>query len=123
MSKYNPKIDLVFRKVFGSEENTDILLSLINGVIDCDPPLTEVTIKNPYNLATYVGGKTSILDIKAMDSAGDWYDIEVQIGEHGYYGKRALYYLSKMYVDQLDEGLGAEVTGLSVMEIDALKRL
>jgi len=98
----------VFRKLFGSEENTDILLSLINGVIDCHPPLTGLTIKNPYSLATYVGDKTSILDIKAIDANGDWYDIELQIGEHGYYGKRALYYLSKMYEDQLEVGMGYE---------------
>ena len=32
---YSPKIDLVFRKLFGSEENKDILLSLINGILDC----------------------------------------------------------------------------------------
>jgi len=51
-----------------------------------------------------VGGKMSILDIKAVDEHDTWYDIEVQIGEHGYYGKRALYYLSQMYVDQLIEG-------------------
>jgi len=104
MSSYNPKIDLVFRKLFGSEENADLLLSLVNGVLDCHPRLTALNIKNPYNLATYVGGKMSILDIKAVDDQGVWYDIEVQIGEHGYYGKRALYYLSQMYVDQLVEG-------------------
>jgi predicted transposase/invertase (TIGR01784 family) len=104
MSTYNPKIDLVFRKLFGSEENADLLLSLLNGVLDCHPCLTSLTIKNPYSLATYVGGKMSILDIKAVDEHGDWYDIEMQIGEHGYYGKRALYYVAKMYVDQLVEG-------------------
>jgi predicted transposase/invertase (TIGR01784 family) len=104
MSTYNPKIDLVFRKLFGSEENADLLLSLLNGVLDCHPRLTGLTIKNPYSLSTYVGGKSSILDIKAVDEHEDWYDIEMQIGELGYYGKRALYYVSKMYVDQLVEG-------------------
>ncbi len=29
----------------------------------------------------------------------------MQIGEHGFYGKRALFYLSKMYVDQLQESM------------------
>jgi len=33
MSKVNPKIDLVFKKLFGSEENKDILLSLINAIL------------------------------------------------------------------------------------------
>ena len=103
MGNYSPKIDLVFRKLFGSEENKDLLISLINGIVDSRPHLTDLTIKNPYSLATYVGGRTSILDIKAVDQDGVWYDIEMQIGEHGFYGRRALYYLSKMYVDQLEE--------------------
>jgi len=103
---YSPKIDLVFRKLFGSEDNKDLLLSLINGIIDCTPRLTDLTLKNPYNLATYLTEKTSILDVKAVDEHGTWYDIEMQIGEYGFYGKRALYYLSKMYVDQLKEAEG-----------------
>jgi len=106
MRNYSPKIDLVFRKLFGSEENTDLLLSLLNGIINCQPPLTSLTIKNPYNLASYVGSKTSILDIKAIDADGVWYDIELQICEYHFYGKCALDYLSKMYVDQLEEGMG-----------------
>jgi len=101
---YNPKIDLVFRKLFGSEENKDLLMSLINGVLDCHPQITDLTIQNPYNLATYIDGKNSIVDIKALDAQGCWYDIEMQISEHGFYGKRALYYLSKLFVDQMGEG-------------------
>jgi predicted transposase/invertase (TIGR01784 family) len=104
MGNYSPKIDLVFRKLFGDEESKDILLSLINGVIET-PLLTDLTIKNPYSLAANVGDKTNILDIKAVDQDGVWYDIEMQVGELGMYGKRALYYLSKMYVDQLTEGV------------------
>lgn len=100
--KYSPKIDLVFRKLFGSDENKDLLLSLINGILDCQPRLVDLTIKNPYNLAAYIDEKASILDVKAVDEHGTWYDIEMQIGEHGFYGKRALYYLAKMYVDQLN---------------------
>lgn len=32
MSKLNPKIDLVFKKIFGTDENKDLLKSLINSV-------------------------------------------------------------------------------------------
>jgi predicted transposase/invertase (TIGR01784 family) len=101
---YNPKIDLVFRKLFGTDENKDLLISLINSIIEPAIPLTNITIKNPYNLANYVGGKTSIVDIKAQDAEGTWYDIELQVGEHGMYGKRVLFYLSKLFVDQLEQG-------------------
>jgi len=122
MANYNPKIDLVFRKLFGSEENKDLLLSLINGIIYSRPHLTDLTIKNPYNLAEYIGSKTSILDVKAVDQDGVWYDIEMQIGELGFYGKRAMYYLSKMYVDQLEEGDGFDALrktiGIHLIDFD-----
>ncbi|MCK8824318.1 Rpn family recombination-promoting nuclease/putative transposase [Fuchsiella alkaliacetigena] len=103
MCKYNPKIDLVFRKLFGSEENKDLLLSFINAVLDREPRIEDLELRNPYNLADYLEGKMSILDIKAVDEEGVWYDIEIQIAEQGAYGKRALYYWSKVYSNQIQK--------------------
>jgi predicted transposase/invertase (TIGR01784 family) len=100
----NPKIDFVFRKLFGVEENKDILIALINSVVEPDMRLTDVTIKNPFNLASYLDEKESVLDIKAVDQNGLWYDIETQITARGLYGKRAIYYLSKIYTEQLGKG-------------------
>ena len=51
--KLNPKIDFVFRRLFGSEENKDLLISLINSVVEPSPHIVDVTIKNPFNLAAY----------------------------------------------------------------------
>ena len=101
MCRYNPKIDLVFRKLFGSQENKDILISFINAVLDREPEIKNLELKNPYNLADYLQGKMSILDIKAVDEDGTWYDIEMQLAEQGSYGKRALYYWSKVYSNQI----------------------
>ncbi|OQY06539.1 MAG: transposase [Fusobacteriia bacterium 4572_132] len=103
MCRYNPKIDLVFRKLFGSEENKDILLSFINGILEGETVIKDLTLKNPYNLSFYMSGKMTILDIKAEDENGIWYDIEMQISEQGFYGKRALYYWSKVYSDQIEK--------------------
>ena len=103
MCIYNPKIDLAFRKLFGSEENKDILLSFINGVLEEETVIKDLTLKNPYNLSSYLSGKTSILDIKAVDENDIWYDIEMQISEQGFYGKRALYYWSKVYSNQIEK--------------------
>ncbi|MBF0206268.1 MAG: Rpn family recombination-promoting nuclease/putative transposase [Oligoflexia bacterium] len=104
MGKYNPKVDLVFRKLFGSEENKDILMSLVNSVLQLKSPITEITIENPYNFASYAKSRKSILDISATDQQGICYDIEIQFKEQNSYDKRALYYLSKLYVDRLEEG-------------------
>jgi len=73
-----PTSDFVFRKLFGSEENKDLLISLINAVIQPMVPIVDV-IKNPFNMASYDGAKESILDIKAVDENGVWYDIEMPL--------------------------------------------
>ena len=51
MLKVNPKIDLVFKKLFGSEENKDILLSLINAILPDHQQIATITLKNPYNVS------------------------------------------------------------------------
>jgi len=103
-NRINPKTDFVFRKLFGSDENKDLLISLINSVVGPELQITDVTIKNPFNLADYPRQKQSILDIKAVDENGDWYDVEMQIIAHTLYGKRAVYYLCKVFADQLESG-------------------
>jgi len=100
----SPKIDFVFHKLFGSEQNKDLLISLINSVVAPTPYVVEVTLKSPFNLADYRDAKVSILDIKAVDQAGVVYDIEMQVQRHILYGKRAIYYLAKTYADQIDTG-------------------
>ncbi len=102
MSKVNPKIDLVFKKLFGSEENKDILLSLINAILPTEKQVSEITLKNPYNVSDYAEGKLSILDIKAEDEQGNLYDIEMQLKGSNFYGKRTLYYWAKMFGSQMD---------------------
>jgi predicted transposase/invertase (TIGR01784 family) len=102
MVKVNPKIDLVFKKLFGSEENKDILLSLINAILPLDQQIAKIVLKNPYTVADYAEGKLSILDIKAEDEHGKLFDIEMQIRGSKFYGKRALFYWAKMFGSQLD---------------------
>jgi predicted transposase/invertase (TIGR01784 family) len=104
MCRINPKVDLAFKKLFGSEENKDLLKSLVNSLMPADEQLTDLELKNPYNLADYMAGKLSILDIKAVDEKGRWYDIEMQVEPQGYYGQRAYYYWGKVFTGQIDSG-------------------
>jgi len=71
MCRINPRVDFAFKKLFGSEENKDLLMSLINAVVGEEDQVVDLTLKNPYNLADYQAGKMSILDIKAEDKDGD----------------------------------------------------
>ena len=104
MCKINPRVDFAFKKLFGSEENKDLLISLINAIISEQEQVVEVELKNPYNLADYRAGKISILDIKAKCENGRWFNVEMQISEDYNFDKRAIYYWAKLVTDQLSEG-------------------
>ena len=124
MCRLNPKVDFAFKKLFGSEENKDILLSFINSVLSEEQQINSIQLKNPYNLANYREGKMSILDIKAVDNKGIWYDIEMQIAEQGYYDKRAFYYWSKVFADQIESGddfeLLKKTIGINILDFNYL---
>ena len=49
-----PTSDIFFRYLFGSEENSNLLLSFINSVMEdvSFPILASIKIKNPFNLKT-----------------------------------------------------------------------
>ena len=88
-------MDLGFKKLFGSEENKNILKSLINSLLLKEEKISQLDLKNPYKLADYIAGKLSILDIKAVDEKGKWYDIEMQVAPLGYYGQKVLFFFGK----------------------------
>ena len=104
MCKINPRVDFAFKKLFGSEENKDLLMSLINAIVSEQEQVVEVELKNPYNLADYRAGKMSILDIKAKAENGRWFNVEMQISEDYNFDKRAIYYWAKLVTEQLSEG-------------------
>ena len=105
MCKINPRVDFAFKKLFGSEENKDLLISLINAIVSDEEQVVEVELKNPYNLADYRADKISILDIKAKAENGRWFNVEMQIREDNNFDKRAIYYWAKLVTEQLGEGM------------------
>ena len=113
MADINPRVDIAFKKIFGVEENKDLLISLINSIVSEEDQVQDVVLLNPYNSKDFKNDKLSILDIKAKGIsrifdgetvAGKRYNIEIQISDEGDYDKRALFYWAKLYTDQLKSG-------------------
>ncbi len=104
MTMLNPRVDFAFKKLFGSKENKDILISFINAIVSKEDQVVEVTLLNPYNDKEHSSDKLSILDIKAQDEKGRCYNIEMQITDQVHYNQRTLYYWSRLYTSQLQEG-------------------
>ena len=101
MSNITPRVDIAFKKIFGVEENKDLLISLINSIVGAEDQVSDVTLLNPYNPKNFKTDKLSILDIKATNQDGKRFNIEIQISDEADYDKRALYYWAKIYTEQL----------------------
>jgi predicted transposase/invertase (TIGR01784 family) len=108
MCRYNPRVDFAFKKLFGSEENKDLLIDLINSFVSEDDQVVDLELQNPYNPKTFFDDKISILDIKAVDSTGRWFNVEMQIVSNPNFKKRALYYWAKLYSGQLKSAYNYE---------------
>jgi predicted transposase/invertase (TIGR01784 family) len=102
----DPKVDYAFKRVFGSEETKDVLISLLNAVLT--PPagreVVSVTLENPFNEKDTADEKQLILDIKARDAQGRWFNVEMQMAAPPVYPQRVLYYWAELYTNQLKEG-------------------
>ena len=46
----SPKVDYAFKRIFGSNQSQDILISFLNGIIyKGEKVIKSLTIVNPYN--------------------------------------------------------------------------
>ena len=102
MTRISPRVDIAFKKIFGVEENKDLLISLINSIVSNEDQVSDIILLNPYNAQNFSREKLSILDIKAQGLDGKRFNIEIQISDEADYDKRALYYWAKLYTEQLE---------------------
>jgi predicted transposase/invertase (TIGR01784 family) len=104
-SGIDPKVDFAFKRLFGSEETKPLLIELLEAVLETS--IRNLELKNPFNLQEIPEGKLSVLDIKArieVSEAGAWVDVEMQMQVPVWHPERTVYYLAKLYSDQMKEG-------------------
>jgi predicted transposase/invertase (TIGR01784 family) len=106
MKFLNPKTDFAFKKIFGSAESRDILISFLNAILFLKTPhlITEVQILDPYLAPKIKGMKDTYLDVRVTDQVDRDYIIEMQVLNVAGFEKRVLYNACKTYVNQLRQG-------------------
>ena len=102
------KNDIAFRKIFGNENKTSIIISFLNAVLklEADKRIEEVSIINPYQLPRIAGEKASIIDVRAKDKQGRQFVIEMQMADAQGFDKRVQYYTCRDYSMQINKGQG-----------------
>jgi len=100
------KTDFAFKKVFGSADSKDLLISFLNSVIEFENKqvITDLTIVDPYNIPMLKGMKDTFVDVKAELDDGSQVIIEMQVLNHEGFEKRVLYNAAKNYSVQLTKG-------------------
>ena len=105
MKFINPKTDYAFKKIFGSDQSQDILISFLNAIVyQGETFITSLEIIDPYAPGRISGLKTTYFDVKAQLNNGENVLIEMQAFNVPAFGKRILYNTAKMYVNQLKLG-------------------
>ena len=107
MKFINPKTDYAFKKIFGSAQSKDILISFLNALVyEGNSIIEDLEIINP-NLPPRVQGlKDTYLDVKAKLNDGTLIIIEMQVLNVQSFGKRVLFNAAKTYAFQLQRGEG-----------------
>lgn len=101
MKFVDPKTDIAFKKIFGNEAHKNVLIEFLNEMLELEYPIVDVTITNSYQPPDIFGLKETALDIKATDKAKRQFIIEMQVEKEAAFAKRAMYYSSKAYSQQL----------------------
>lgn len=107
LSKFlDPKNDVAFKKIFGSEKNKDILIHFLNDILGFtgSHQIQSVEFLSTIQDPDIAAKKQSIVDVLCQDAEGAKYIIEMQVAKTKGFEKRAQYYAAKAYSQQADKG-------------------
>ncbi len=98
----DPKNDAVFKMLFARTPR--LLADLINTVRADASPIDVVEVINPGITPEDLAGKFIVLDVLARDPDGQAFEVEMQVRGQEFWPARALYYLAKVYGEQIKKG-------------------
>ncbi len=101
----DPKNDLAFKRIFGSEKNKDILIHFLNDIFAGQTsPVQNVTFLKSIQEPEIASQRVSIVDIMCDAANGDRFIVEMQVMHEKGFEKRAQFYAARAYIDQRQAG-------------------
>ena len=100
IDKFTARNDYAFKKLFGTDENKDIMsrfISLITGIDERD--FEDVRIANNELSSQFYKDKTGRLDIKIILKDGKKINVEMQNTYFNYYPKRSIFYWAELFIE------------------------
>lgn len=97
-----PKIDFAFKEIMMNE---NARIGFLSAILKLNPKdIKETQILNTNLRKTHEDDKQGILDVRILMNNKVEIDIEIQLSELKVWADRSLFYLSKMYVEQIEKG-------------------
>ncbi|MEQ9553822.1 MAG: Rpn family recombination-promoting nuclease/putative transposase [Coleofasciculus sp. G3-WIS-01] len=107
MTFINPKTDFAFKKIFGSTDSKDILISFLNALLyEGNSTIEDLEIIDPYLPPSIPGLKDTFLDVKAKITGNKIVIIEMQVLNVVAFDKRVVFNAAKTFATQLKSGEG-----------------
>ena len=99
----SPTVDYAFKRLLGDPHHKRVLIHLLNAIFEHQFSVTDVEILNPFLEKDFEDDKLSILDLRARDTCGRQYNLEMQSSPSRALSSRLVYYLASIYSQQLGE--------------------
>jgi predicted transposase/invertase (TIGR01784 family) len=104
-AKYiNPYTDFGFKKLFGEEANTDLLIDFLNQLLPDEHRIVELSFKNPEKLSDMQTERRAIFDIHCENENGDKFIVEMQKAKIKFFKDRSIFYTTFPIKEQAEKG-------------------
>ena len=118
-----PKIDYAFKEIMMNEKAR---IGFLSAILNLNPlDIKQTQILNTNLKKVHENDKQGILDVRILMNNNTEIDIEIQLSPLTVWADRSLFYLSKMYTDQIEEGQSYKVfkkcVSISILDFKLFK--
>ena len=101
----DPRVDWAFKRIFGSEDTKECLITFLNGLFEDELVIKDVTFAKTEKLGLRPDDRGVVFDVYCVTNEGKHIIVEMQKKEQEYFADRALYYTARAIVQQGVRGI------------------
>jgi len=100
----NPLSDFGFKHLFGRTSNKDVLVDFLNALFEGQKVIVDINYGSAEYAGEYKELKKVFFDILCTGGNGEQFIIEMQRNKQRYFRERCIYYISRLFNEQLPRG-------------------
>ena len=106
MNFLDPKVDIAFKKIFGSADHKNLTINFLNNILNLPAHkwIEEITFLETEKQPVRLKGKKVYFDVYCIDAQKSHYIIEIQMLNEFNFIERSEYYVARALALQLNKG-------------------